>query len=145
MQSLLDLIEPFLESRTTRVSQVRDEPSLDSWDAFIRRNVEEIEELSRAVKDPSFRIQVSEQGLHVYNREGMHVATDPFELFPHLGVEADGAHAFYLGVELARAQVAWQLGKRYRQDEPLEWGCIVPEELPSSVPRTPGSTLRKRN
>ncbi|NCA27375.1 MAG: dihydropteroate synthase, partial [Methylophilaceae bacterium] len=34
----------------------------------------------------------------------------------------DASHAFYLGVELARAQIAWQLKKRYVQDEELTWG-----------------------
>lgn len=38
------------------------------------------------------------------------------------GVENDGGHAFYLGVELARAQIAQVLGKRYAQDQPLTWG-----------------------
>ena len=37
----------------------------------------------------------------------------------------DGAHAFYLGVELARAEIAWRLGKRYAQDEPLDWGVAA--------------------
>ena len=32
------------------------------------------------------------------------------------------SHMFYLGVELGRAQIAWQLGKRYSQDSELEWG-----------------------
>lgn len=33
-------------------------------------------------------------------------------------------HAFLPGGgELARAQIAWQLDKRYTQDEPLDWGC----------------------
>ena len=36
------------------------------------------------------------------------------------------SHAFYLGVELARAQVAHQLGKRYVQDNELRWGVAVP-------------------
>ena len=40
----------------------------------------------------------------------------PFELFDKLGVEADGAHAFYLGYELAKAEIARSLGKRYTQD-----------------------------
>lgn len=84
---------------------------------------EEIAELAASVKDPSFRIQISESGLHVYNREGHYRDTDPFRLYPHLKVEDDASHAFYLGVELARAQIAWQLNKRYRQDEELEWGC----------------------
>jgi len=84
---------------------------------------DEIAEFAAAIKDPSFRIQVSETGLHVYNREGHHQDTDPFKLYPHLKVDDDASHAFYLGVELARAQIAWQLGKRYKQDEELEWGC----------------------
>ena len=46
-------------------------------------------------------------------------------LFDKLGVETDGAHAFYLGAELTKAEIAFQLGKRYAQDEPLDWGCAV--------------------
>ena len=42
------------------------------------------------------------------------------------GVENDAPHAFYLGLELARAQIAWQLGKRYVQDQELDWGCVRP-------------------
>jgi dihydropteroate synthase-like protein len=84
---------------------------------------DEISATAAAVRDPSFRIQISPAGLHVYNRDGMRTATDPFQLLPALGVEADGSHAFYLGVELARAQIAWQLGKRYVQDRELEWGA----------------------
>ncbi|WGS84225.1 DUF6513 domain-containing protein [Methylomonas sp. UP202] len=84
---------------------------------------EEIETLAGQIKDPSYRIQVSGEGLHVFNRDGLHTALDPFELYPKLGVEADGGHAFYLGVELARAEIAWQLGKRFTQDQPLNWGC----------------------
>jgi len=47
---------------------------------------------------------------------------DPFAFYPNLGVENDASHAFYLGVELARAQIAHQLKKRYVQDEELNWG-----------------------
>ena len=36
-----------------------------------------------------------------------------------------GAHAFYLGAELAKAEIAWRLGKRYAQDEPLDWGVAA--------------------
>ena len=49
-------------------------------------------------------------------------AIDPFEFYADLKVENDASHAFYLGVELARAQIAWQLKKRYVQDEELNWG-----------------------
>ncbi len=88
----------------------------------------EIRELADAVRDPNFRVQVSAEGIYIYNRDGLHQATDPYELFPLLKVENDGAHAFYLGLELARAQIAWQLGKRYEQDEELRWGCMVKQQ-----------------
>lgn len=83
---------------------------------------EEVERLAGEVKDRNFRIEVTQAGVHIYNRDGHRIGTDPFALFPDLGVEADGAHAFYLGVELARAEIAHLLGKRYAQDEPLKWG-----------------------
>ena len=94
---------------------------------------EEIAEFAREVKDPNFRIQVAADGVHIYNRDGHHVATDPYDAFPALGVEGDGGHAFYLGMELARAQIAWQLGKRYEQDEELAWGCVRPRPLTDKV------------
>lgn len=88
-------------------------------------SAEEIAELASAIKDPSYRIQVSESGIHIYNRDGLHIAQDPFQLFPKLKLDNDVPHAFYLGVELARAQIAWQLGKRYNQDEELNWGTAM--------------------
>jgi dihydropteroate synthase-like protein len=87
--------------------------------------LDEIKEFAAEIRDPSYRIQSSPDGIHIYNRDGLHTATDPFELFPKLQVEADGGHAFYLGVELARAEIAWQLGKRFNQDQPLRWGCAT--------------------
>ncbi|MCB5184186.1 DUF6513 domain-containing protein [Methylobacillus gramineus] len=89
---------------------------------------EEVEELALQIKDPSFRIIISKEGMHVFNRDGIHCDIDPFKLYPHLNVDNDGSHAFYLGVELARAQIAWQLKKRYSQDEELEWGCATPNK-----------------
>lgn len=86
---------------------------------------DEIAAIAAQVRDPNFRVQVSPQGLHVYNRDGMRLAQDAFELWPQLGLDNDAAHAFYMGVELARAQIAWQLGKRYVQDQPLDWGVAV--------------------
>lgn len=88
----------------------------------------EIAELASQVKDPSFRIQVSAEGVHIYNRDGIATDTDPFRLYPQLDVADDASHAFYLGVELARAQIAWQLKKRYNQDEELQWGCNTQAE-----------------
>jgi dihydropteroate synthase-like protein len=85
----------------------------------------EIQELAAQIKDPSYRIQISEESVHIFNRDGFYSATDPFELFPKLGVENDGGHGFYLGVELARAEIAQKLGKRFNQDQTLDWGCAV--------------------
>jgi dihydropteroate synthase-like protein len=82
---------------------------------------EAIRALAADVRDPNFRIQTSEQGIHVYNRAGYWTGTDPFDIGPQLPVAGDVSHAFYLGVELARAQIAWELGKRYSQDGPLNW------------------------
>jgi dihydropteroate synthase-like protein len=82
----------------------------------------EIQEIAAQIKDPSFRIMVSEHGIHVYNRDGLQLDQDPFKFYTNLGVGDDASHAFYLGVELARAQIAWQLKKRYVQDEELQFG-----------------------
>ena len=87
---------------------------------------EEIAELSQEVRDPNYRVQVSEEGIHVFNRDGMHIEKDPFAIFTKLALlEDDAPHAFYMGVELAKAQIAWQLGKNYMQDEELKWGAAV--------------------
>ena len=88
-------------------------------------NAEEIAQAAREVRDKNFRIEIAEDGIHVYNRDGHHVAQDAFALYDKLGVEQDGPHAFYLGAELARAEIAWRLAKRYAQDEPLDWGVAA--------------------
>ena len=85
----------------------------------------EIAENAAAVRDKNFRIEVAEDGVHIYNRDGHHVAEDIFELFPKLDLEGDAGHAFYLAAELAKAEIAWRLGKRYAQDEPIDWGVAA--------------------
>lgn len=77
------------------------------------------------VRDLNFRIEAGEDGVHIYNREGHHVSTAPLDLFPRLGVDDDASHAFYLGYELAKAEIAWRLGKRYVQDQGLDWGVAA--------------------
>jgi dihydropteroate synthase-like protein len=107
---------------------------------------EEIAEVAAEVRDKNFRIEIAEDGIHIYNGDGHHCAEDLFELYPKLKVEADGAHAFYLGVELARAETAWRLAKRYAQDEPLDWGVAAdaPVEEDETKLRAPGHTLVAR-
>jgi dihydropteroate synthase len=105
----------------------------------------EILEFAEAVKDPNFRIQVCDEGVFIYNRDGIWNATDPFDLYPHLSVSDDAGHAFYLGCELARAQIAWQLGKRYDQDEELTWGVAVERDAQDlKVFKDEGSTMKTR-
>ena len=104
---------------------------------------EEIAELAGQIKDANFRIETADDGIHVYSRDGHHVAQDAFSLFPKLGVGSDAPHAFYLGAELMKAEIAWRLGKRYAQDEPLDWGCAV-DRLAEDLTRlrVAGHTLR---
>ena len=105
----------------------------------------EIHEFAQGVRDPNFRVQVCDEGVFVYNRDGIWNATDPFDHYPNLNVAEDGAHAFYLGVELARAQIAWQLGKRYDQDEELTWGVAHEREQQDlSEYKKAGSTMQTR-
>ncbi len=107
---------------------------------------DEIAEFASQVKDPNFRIMVSERGVHIYNRDGLQVDTDPFRLYPQLGVDDDASHAFYLGVELARAQIAWQLKKRYVQDEELQWGCnTVKPDVRGRVAHRESAIMKKRD
>ena len=97
------------------------------------------------VRDDNFRIQVGEEGVHIYSRQGHHVARDPFDLFPKLHVDADGAHAFYLGYELAKAEIAMQLGKRYAQDNPLNWGIAADKKDEDQTRHAPeGATLKAK-
>lgn len=104
-----------------------------------------IAEAAAAVKDANYRVQVNDDGIHLYNRDGLHRATDPYALFPHLEIGQDTGHAFYLGVELARAEIALTLGKRYTQDQALDWGAATPHtEKDVSCYAAPATTKRKR-
>ncbi|MBV9567546.1 MAG: dihydropteroate synthase [Hyphomicrobiales bacterium] len=84
---------------------------------------EEIDALAKSVRDANFRIETAVDGIHVYNRDGHRVGNDAMSLFAGLNVGSDGAHAFYLGTELMKAEMAMKLGKRYVQDAALDWGC----------------------
>jgi len=105
---------------------------------------DEVIELSKNIRDPSYRIIVTKEGIHLFNRDGMHTFKDPFDFFQHLNVGKDTGHAFYLGVELARAQIAYQIGKFYSQDEELNWGCLVDNEEDDKMTFKPtGPTYKK--
>ena len=50
----------------------------------------EIAEIASQVRDRNYRIEVAEDGIHVYNAKSHHVAADALSLYPKLGVESDG-------------------------------------------------------
>jgi dihydropteroate synthase-like protein len=90
---------------------------------------EEIEQLAGQIKDHNFRIFVSGDKIHVLSA-GLNLADrDPFALMRQLeklrGDRISTSHMFYLGHEMAKAEIAIQLGKEYRQDNPLEWGYLT--------------------
>jgi dihydropteroate synthase-like protein len=103
----------------------------------------EIEERAKDMRDTNYRIEIAEDGIHLYNRDGHHVAREAMALYPFLGVAGDDAHAFYLGTELAKAEIAFALGKRYIQDEPLDFG-VATEHVEEDLTRLRaiGHTLR---
>ncbi|WFU90077.1 DUF6513 domain-containing protein (plasmid) [Rhizobium sp. CC1099] len=89
-------------------------------------SIADIEALAQDVRDANFRIMTAPDGIHVFSKAGHWKSDNAFDLFPVLNVEQDGPHAFYLGAELMKAEIAWKLGKRYSQDEPLTWGVASP-------------------
>ncbi|MCA9249339.1 MAG: dihydropteroate synthase, partial [Planctomycetales bacterium] len=89
----------------------------------MRHDAEMIERLAQEVKDHNYRLLVGPDGFHLV-AAGIHLTNqDPFALFAELAAQGpknlDASHAFYLGFELCKAQIAAALGKRYEQDEAL--------------------------
>jgi dihydropteroate synthase-like protein len=106
---------------------------------------DEIDAVAGQVRDRNFRIETAEDGIHIYARGFHQIRQDAFALFPDLQVEQDGAHAFYLGAELTKAEIALRLGKRYIQDEPLDFGVAAPRQQNDRLRlKEAGTTLRHR-
>ena len=82
--------------------------------------------------------------MHVFNRAIHEVDTDALAFFPSSAVEATAATPS-ISSRARQGRDAWRLGKRYAQDEPLDWGCSAdrPAENPP-VSRRSGHTLRNR-
>ncbi len=87
----------------------------------------ELREMQRMVTDPNFRIFADRSAIYVFNRDLFIKETDIRRIFDqitaHLGPEPIG-HAFYLGRELMKARLAMLLGKKYIQEEELQWGYL---------------------
>ncbi|MEZ6042905.1 MAG: DUF6513 domain-containing protein [Planctomycetaceae bacterium] len=99
------------------------------------RTAEQLRALADRLTDSNFRIFAEAGELHLMNRHGHWTGTNPFDLFAsaqavtnspsnQTHAEIDASHAFYLGYELARAELALQLHKQYEQDVPLRWGLL---------------------
>ena len=82
---------------------------------------------AKTIRDRNYRIETAADGIHLYNRDGHAVHQDAFEFFPEIAVEGDVGHAFYLGAELQKAEIAFRLGKRYAQDAALDFGVAAPK------------------
>jgi dihydropteroate synthase-like protein len=86
-------------------------------------------ELASKLTDRNYRIFADGGKIHCMNKD-VHVSgSDPFDLLDQLPEELPGAHAFYLGYEMAKAATAITLGKRYVQDEALDWGMLTQPEI----------------
>ena len=100
-----------------------------------------------AVKDNNYRIAIDGELIHLFSA-GVHIrGTDPFLMMDELltmpqSRNVDASHAFYLGFELAKAMTALTLGKRYEQDEPLQWGVHTRPEKHHRLKRT-NTNLKK--
>ena len=103
----------------------------------VERPIEEIEELSKEIRDHNYRIFVAAGEIHIVS-SGLHLRDeDPFTLMSTLANSGpdggwpsnlDPSHAFYLGYEMCKARVALGLGKNYCQDEALDWGLATQQE-----------------
>ena len=97
----------------------------------LRFEKSEIRDIKELVKDKNYRIMLGENGINLFNSEIHNVGTDPYEFYEGLNVSGDASHAFYLGIELARAQIAYILGKNYDQDNELDWGIAFKKKKES--------------
>ena len=115
------------------------------------RSRESLQQFAAALTDPNFRIFAEAGELHLMNRYGHWHGSDVFRLFEQATTTAaasgistnspafqsqvpiDTSHAFYLGYELARAEIALHLGKQYTQDEPMQWGLLGPTRASSTA------------
>ncbi|MDR3560286.1 MAG: DUF6513 domain-containing protein [Negativicutes bacterium] len=88
-----------------------------------RFSVEELRGMHQEIKDDNYRIFVSDQYIYVFNAKVFLCGSNARSLFEEMVIR-DCAHAFYLGRELEKAELALKLGKRYVQDSPLRWGYM---------------------
>ncbi len=105
------------------------------------RTSEALQDLAGALTDSHFRIFAEQGELHLMNNQGYWRGHSPFAVFAEAlktqknSVSAE--HAFYLGYEMARAELALHLGKQYEQDAPMRWGLLGDLNASSTVATHP--------
>lgn len=111
----------------------------------LRQDAATLQEMHAALTDPNIRIFVGDDHqIYAFNADVFVAGIDIQHIFLELGID-EASHAFYLGRELTKAQLALQLGKTYRQDEPLQWGYLTGEEQPQHERRVRLTHRRRRN
>ena len=96
----------------------------------------ELRDLQAQVTDPNYRIYADGAWIYAFNADVFVKGADAQDVFDQLSID-EATHAFYLGKELMKAQIALALGKNYRQEAPLNWGYLtVPERRHERVKLT---------
>ncbi len=103
---------------------------------------EELAAMQKKIRDLNFRIDTDGKNIYVFNRDLFVKGANIREIFAMLGVQDDASHAFYLGRELVKVQIALRLGKKYYQGEPLDWGYLSWPEDEDPEPRRRRRTRR---
>lgn len=83
----------------------------------------ELKEMQALVKDKNYRIFTNDRNIYVFNSHIFLSGKEAGALFEKMEINNPG-HAFYLGRELEKAELAVKLGKNYVQDSALRWGYL---------------------
>ena len=83
----------------------------------------ELREMQSLIKDRNYRIFTDKHYIYIFNSRHFLCGHKAESLFEQLEID-DSAHAFYLGRELGKAELAIKLGKNYLQDSELRWGYL---------------------
>lgn len=97
---------------------------------LLRQDRDTLREMQAALTDPNVRIFIDDEQIYAFNADYFIEGADIESIFSQMGVD-EASHAFYLGHELTKAQLALQLSKNYQQDQPLRWGYLTVEEPPA--------------
>ncbi len=124
-----------LAQREARPPQHIDSGLLTARDESTRAPSEaELRVMHSEVTDPNWRLFADPDWLYAFNDRRFVREQNMYRVFEQLEVQ-DAGHAFYLGKELMKATIARGLGKRYRQEGPLDWGVLSFPEPRREDPR----------